>query len=1060
MAPGTPDTVRPTAAERVEELLDRLTTEERVALLHQYAPAVERVGLAAFRTGQEALHGVAWAGTATVLPQAVGLGATWDAELLRRAGEMVGNEIRAKRRGNPGVGLNVWSPTVNLLRHPLWGRGEEGYSEDPAHTAALATAYTRGLRGDHPEVWRTAPVLKHWLAHNNETRRDTTSSSVRPRVLHEYDLRAFRRPVRAGAVAGVMPAYNLVNGRPNHLSPLLATELRRWTDLPLVVCSDAGAPSNLVDSEHYFATHAEATAAALRAGVDSFTDHGDDPATMTARLHQALDLGLIDQADIDTAARRLLHLRLMLGEFDPETDPYATTGAVNRPAHRALAREAAEKAVVLLRNDGLLPLTEARQIAVVGPLADSCRLDWYSGTPPYAITPLDGIRARYGSAAVRHHDGNDRIRLRTATGGLHVPDPTGAADGTGPAGPGDAAAAPEPAAQALRTETQPVVEGTADEATELVVDDWGDGVLTLRLPGGPYLAAGEDGVLRAASREPGGWIVRETFRLLPVPGETVRDGHEVAEPRRLLHHIASGGHLRLAPEGGGVTDADGVPLDAARATVLTVETTVDGVTAAVTEAANADTVVVVTGNDPHINGRETEDRSTLRLPDHQQRLWRGVHDVNARTVLVLCSSYPYAVPEADAELPALLWTAHGGQEAGTALARVLAGDVSPAGRLPQTWYARDTDLPDLLDYDIIGSRQTYLYSEATPLYAFGHGLSYSTFRYGTPTVTRLAPDGRSPEEDGGPKGGGADGSGSHGDGPHGDGPHGDGPHGPDDPTGGAELRIECEVTNTGGRTADEVVQFYGRAREPHLPRPKRQLLDFARVRIKAGATARVGVTVPLADLGHWDTARHRWTFSAGPYAIDVGAASDDARGTITLELPGEPPVAHQAAVRGLVAADFDEQWGTELVDLTRAYGDAVAPADPGAPGRLLFRNCDTGAATGLTARCSGRGTVTVQLLPPGEGTLSVPTDATAAVITFGASPEPPDPYRYRERSTELTEAHASAAASASAAPVAGSGALTAVGGAGGRHDVLITLDGTLRLDRLTLHLGGRPAERP
>ncbi|HCA84048.1 MAG TPA: hypothetical protein DEQ61_00165, partial [Streptomyces sp.] len=343
---------------RVDDLLARLTPEERIAMLHQFAPAVPRLGLAAFRTGQEALHGVAWMGPATVFPQAVGLGATWNPELLRRVGEAVGTEIRAMRRRDPRVGLNVWAPTVNLLRDPRWGRNEEGYSEDPALTAALATAYTRGLRGDHPRYWRTAPVLKHWLAHNNETGRDTSSSSVPPRVLHEYDLAAFRDPVRAGAVAGVMPAYNLVNGRPNHLSPYLREQLRGWTEQDLVVCSDAGAPSNLAGSQGYFATHEEATAAALLAGVDSFTDHDQDSSAVTERLRGALERGLIDAADVDTAVRRLLAMRFVLGEFDPELDPYAATGpeGFDSPAHRALALEAAEQAVVLLKNDGLLPL--------------------------------------------------------------------------------------------------------------------------------------------------------------------------------------------------------------------------------------------------------------------------------------------------------------------------------------------------------------------------------------------------------------------------------------------------------------------------------------------------------------------------------------------------------------------------------------------------------------------------------------------------------------------------------------------------------------------------------
>lgn len=321
-------------AKRVDDLMSRLTLDEKTAFLHQFAPAVERLGIAPFRTGQEALHGVAWMGPATVFPQAVGLGATWNEELVRRVGEAVSKEARAMRARDDRVGLNVWSPTVNLLRHPLWGRNEEGYSEDPRLTSAVATAYTRGLRGDHPAYWRTAPVLKHWLAHNNETDRDTSSSSVRPRVLHEYDLRAFRDTVEAGAVAGVMPAYNLVNGRPNHLSPHLGRHLRTWTQEDLLVCSDAGAPSNLVDSEHYFDTHEEATAAALRAGVDSFTDHGTDSSKIVARVRGALEAGLLTEADVDAAVRRQLSVRFRLGEFDPENDPYSARRTPARTSTR------------------------------------------------------------------------------------------------------------------------------------------------------------------------------------------------------------------------------------------------------------------------------------------------------------------------------------------------------------------------------------------------------------------------------------------------------------------------------------------------------------------------------------------------------------------------------------------------------------------------------------------------------------------------------------------------------------------------------------------------------
>jgi beta-glucosidase len=278
---------------RIDDLLGRLTLDERIAMLHQYSPAVPRLGLAAFRTGTEALHGVAWLGLATVFPQAVGLGATWDEELVRRVAEATSVELRAFHYHRPtavGTGTNslqAWAPVLNLLRDPRWGRNEEGYSEDPVHTARLGTAFCRGLAGEHHRFLRAAPVLKHFLAYNNEDDRCTTSSGLRPRVLQEYDLAAFRPVVASGAATGAMAGYNLVNGRPCHVTPLIETELRRWaepTGHELFVVSDAEAPSNLVDPEHYFDDHAESHGAALRAGIDSFTDHGEDSHVPVGRL--------------------------------------------------------------------------------------------------------------------------------------------------------------------------------------------------------------------------------------------------------------------------------------------------------------------------------------------------------------------------------------------------------------------------------------------------------------------------------------------------------------------------------------------------------------------------------------------------------------------------------------------------------------------------------------------------------------------------------------------------------------------------------------------------------
>ncbi|GGQ39263.1 glycoside hydrolase family 3 C-terminal domain-containing protein [Streptomyces mutabilis] len=924
---------------RVDDLLSRLTLEEKTAFLHQFAPAVERLGIAAFRTGQEALHGVAWMGPATVFPQAVGLGATWNEDLVCRVGEAVSKEARAMRARDERVGLNVWSPTVNLLRHPLWGRNEEGYSEDPKLTSAIATAYTRGLRGDHPTYWRTAPVLKHWLAHNNEAERDTSSASVRPRVLNEYDLRAFRETVEAGAVAGVMPAYNLVNGRPNHVSPYLGRHLRTWTEDDLLVCSDAGAPSNLVESEHYFDTHEEATAAALRAGVDSFTDHGTDSSKIVARVRGALERGLLTEADIDTAVRRQLSVRFRLGEFDPERDPHAVTADTatdfDTPAHRELAREAAEQAVVLLKNDGLLPLAPDTRIAVVGLLADECKLDWYSGTLIHRSTPLEGLYERFGAERVSFAEGVDRVRLRTGDGRfLHVLP----ADDT-PAETRGAEGALDPALIAGRTDLPPL---TADATgTELSLVDWGEGVLTLRAPDGRYLSVAEDGYVRASADQPGGWVVQETFRLEPHG-----DGH-------LLRHSGTGRPVHVAADGVKVAADDA---DAEVFELVVAERGEDAVTRA---AAGADVVVVVAGNDPHINGRETEDRTTLRLPAHQERLLRAARAANPRTVLALVSAYPYAV-DADV-LPAVLWTAHGGQAAGTALARVLAGDVSPAGRLPQTWYADDADLPGLLDYDVIGSRQTYLYFEGAPLFPFGHGLSYASFGYEDLSV-RVGDD---------------------------------------------AVRVSFTVTNTGQVTADEATQLYAHAEEPSVPRPRRELLSHRRLTLAPGERAEVSFDVPLSAFAFWDVAHDRWRLEPGPYALLVGASSEDVRLSTTVTLAGDPAAPRPVREVGLDAADFDEQSGTEIVDRTKVAGDAVTPTDEGS-GELVYRACDFGP-----------GVTSVTLSVAGEGTAELSLEGGPSVASLSPQAPTAGPYDYVELAADFP--------------------------ADGVHDLHIRLRGSLRL---------------
>jgi beta-glucosidase len=675
---------------RVADLLRRLTLDEKLAMLHQYAPAVPRLGVAAFHTGTEALHGVAWLGEATVFPQAVGLGATWDEELVHRIAEAVSVELRALHHHPPAAGprpsLQVWAPVVNLLRDPRWGRNEEGYSEDPVHTARLATAYCRGLAGDHPRYLRTAPVLKHFLAYNNEDDRCTTSSGLRPRVLQEYDLAAFRPVVASGAATGAMAAYNLVNGRPCHVSPLIEDELRRWaapTGHELFVVSDAEAPCNLVDPEHYFDDHPQAYAAALNAGIDSFTDHEQDSATVIGWLRQAVDRSLADEADVDRAVRRQLELRFRLGEFDPQLDPYAGIGpdTVGHPRHRELARLAATESTVLLKNDGLLPLDAASTptVAVIGPLSDTLCEDWYSGTLPYQVTAADGLEAALAGRGGRviRAEGCDRVALRSRTTG----------------------------------------ELLGKAAFDTV--DWGEGVLTLRDAGtGRYLGVKDDGSLEADRRLLKSWFVHETFRLEADPA----GGPDAV----LLRNVLTGRYAAVDPADGAVRMTAETPR---AAETFHRELLRDGKAEARAAARSADVAVVVLGNHPLIGGRETQDRAGTALPQGQLDLLRAVAAVRSRTALVVMSSYPYALDWADAHLPAVLWTSHAGQEAGHALAAVLLGGADPAGRLPQTWHRGDDELPHPLDYDIVKAGWTYQYRRTPPLYPFGHGLSYAGFAY-------------------------------------------------------------------------------------------------------------------------------------------------------------------------------------------------------------------------------------------------------------------------------------------------------------------------------------------
>ncbi len=952
--------------ERVADLLSRLTLAEKVAMLHQYSPAVPRLGVGAFRTGSEALHGVAWLGAATTFPQAVGLGATWDEELVHEVGTATAVELRAFHHhrapasGEGRISLQAWAPVVNLLRDPRWGRNEEGYAEDPLLTARLADAFCRGMAGDDPRYLRAAPVLKHFLAYNNEDDRCVTSSGVRPRVLHEYDLAAFRAPIASGAASGVMAAYNLVNGRPCHVSPLIEDELRRWaapTGNELFVVSDAEAPSNLVDPEHYFDDHAASHAAALKAGIDSFTDHGEDSAVTITRITQALERGLLDPADVEKAVRRQLELRFRLGEFDPDLDPYAGIGwdVVDSPAHRALALRAATESIVLLRNDsGLLPLAGTGRVAVVGPLAKVLFEDWYSGTQPYSVTAAAGlaeaVAARGGTVTTA--EGVDRIALRaTTTGGLLTA--TGDAGLLTVAAPGG-------------TEGPDGTGGTdlTDEAALFDVFDWDLGVLTLRnVRTGRYAGLNdEDGTLTADRAQPGGWDVHETFRLEPRPDGTL-----------LLRSVLTGRYAALDPATGAVTVTADEPAAAepfARTVVR------DGTAEALAAAEAADAVVVVLGNDPHINGREAQDRAGITLPPAQERLLQAVAAVRPETVLVVMSSYPYAVDWADQHLPAVVWTSHGGQETGNGLARVLLGDADPAGRLPQTWYRADDVLPERLDYDIIKAGWTYQYHRDRPLYPFGHGLSYTRFEH---TGLRLSSARTT-----------ADGT----------------------------VTATVTVTNTGDRPGTETVQLYVRALGARYEAPLLKLAAYRKVRLAPGASEDVEFTLDAAEaLAHWSVAEDAFTVHPGAYQVLTARSAGDITATAELAVTGQDPAPRSVLAGPVPATAFDDWTGVTLTDADPTRGDAVTPADPGAPAGLTYRGLDLTGARRLSAEVSRTGA-------DGEARLEVWADAVGSGGTLLAALDVPGTggrYSWTTVTTAL---------------------VTEVGGV---HNLHLTLTGELRL---------------
>jgi beta-glucosidase len=682
---------------RIDNLLSLMTVEEKIRCLGVNT-GVPRLGVMSYGAS-EGIHGVVQREprgthlpiTTTQFPQPPGMGESWDPNLVRQAAAVEGYEARfiTQTAKYDRQLLMPWGPQADLARDPRWGRSEEVYGEDPFFNGTMAVAFIKGLQGDDPKYWQAAALLKHFLANSNEDHRNISSSDFDQRLFWEYYSVPFRMGFLEGGAKAVMASYNGWNGTPMVINPILKSIVREKWGVD-VISSDGGAVRLLVDPRHLFPTQEAAVVACLKAGVNQFLDRYQD------ETKAALKDGSITEAEIDALIRLKFRITIRLGLLDPpEMVPYANIKNSPEPWNtekdRAVSKQIALESVVLLKNEkAFLPLKKdaLKSIAVIGPLADSVHWDWYGGTPPYAVTPLQGIKDEVGP-------------------GVKV---TYAADETGNAAVNAARA----------SEVAVVVVGNDPTCGPDMAHDW----------------------------------------------------------------------FRTAADGGGVTLPCTVPSD----------------------------------------GREGRDRESITLD--QEQLVKQVYAVNPKTVVMLVSSFPFAINWTQANIPAILHMAHASQDEGTALAKTLFGDYNPGGHLVETWPRSLDQLPAMMDYNIRDGR-TYMYFKGEPLYPFGFGLSYTTFQYSNlrTSSSQLAKDGT--------------------------------------------VAVSVDVTNTGSLAGDAVVQLYVKHLHSKVERPLKELKGFARITIQPRETKTVEISLKASTLAWWDEKLPGFRVEAEPVRLMVGNSSSD-----------------------------------------------------------------------------------------------------------------------------------------------------------------------------------------
>ncbi len=813
----------PAPADPVAAAIAKMTIEEKAAQLQSTAPADAAAGLPAYDWWNEGLHGLARNGHATVFPQAIGMAATWDTDLVHRIGDVVATEARAKFNAQPvGAnrriyeGLTIWSPNINIFRDPRWGRGQETYGEDPYLTGRLGVAFVTGLQGPDPLHPKVIATPKHLAVHSGpEAGRDGFDVDPSPQDLEATYLPAFRMAVTEGKAQSLMCAYNSILGTPACASgALLNDRVRRDWGFTGFTVSDCDAIANIHLFHHYRLDAAAAAAAAIRGGND--LNCGNTYAALPA----AVKRGLVGEGEVDTALHRALDARRTLGIAFGATSPWASIrpDAINTPADRALALEAARKAIVLLRNEGRrLPLAASTRLAVIGANADDLGVLQanYHGTAVAPVTPLEGLRQRFARVAYAQGsvlaDGAPVVLPETALTGL-------------------AASYSVAGREVLKR---------AERHIDLDLT---------RVPAAPGLPAQ-------------GYVARWTARLTPPgPGAyrlvldqaqcwkdcSTHDTATLTIGGRVLHDGAlPKGRVEIA------WDSDGQPQplelvlnhasqdESFRLLWLPPEEPL--LAEAVATARKSDVVVMVGGLSPDLEGEALQvqvpgfvggDRSDIALPFAQQRLLAALKATGKPLVLVLASGSAVAVDPTLADAVLALW--YPGEAGGTALADVLTGATNPSGRLPVTFYKATTDLPAFVDYGM--KERTYRYFTGSPLWGFGHGLSYTSYGYAQVSA-------------------------------------------PASVASGQPLTVTARVTNSGTRDGEEVVQAYlvppkAAAASFTAPVLQRQLVGFRRVSLRAGksASARFTIDPRMMSIVDRDGRRH---IAPGAYRLWVGGGQPD-----------------------------------------------------------------------------------------------------------------------------------------------------------------------------------------